>query len=123
MITIPATIYGKSGTALLFVPGSANPPAYCEIGSGSGTKSDLTSGLVAPLIRKAFTTTSLAIAREFTNSTDFTNTEMSGIGLRETGVFSSGPLGSGTSWSAEGFSEITFDGSNDLRVEITYEIF
>ena len=109
---------GKSSTAFLWT-GSYQIPNGIEIGSGSGAKIAGTSGLVAPLLFSAFTSTDTSTSRYVTFSSDFSSVSMSGITLREFGVKASG----GTMWSAEGFPPVTFDGSIELQVQVTWECF
>lgn len=115
---MPFTTLGKSGTALLWT-GSFTIPNGLEIGSGSGAKTAATTALVAPLLFTTFTSTDASQVRFVTYTTDFTSVQMSGINLREFAIKRSG----GTLWSAEGFPAITFDGSNELQVSITWEAF
>lgn len=116
------TDYGKSGTALLFVAGSANPPAYFAIGTGSSTKTVSTSGLVTESgTRKAFTSIDLSAQKNVGFIGDYNSVEMSGVTLTEFAVFSD--LTGGNAWSVEGINGIIFDGTNELQLEVTYEYF
>jgi len=115
---MPFLTTGKSGTALLWT-GSYAIPNGIEIGSGSGAKTASTTALVAPLLFRTFTSTDVSTPRMVTFTADFTSTQMSGINLREFAVKASG----GALWSAEGFPAVTFDGSNELQIQVTWEVF
>lgn len=118
-----ATDYGKSGLALLMV-GSANLPQWCEIGSGSGAAIAGLGSNVAPVGSRAFwierdLTTNKQIGITF----DFNSVQMSGVFLREFGVGGSQAVGSNDLWVREAFPFVQFDGTNELEVEITFQIF
>ena len=109
---------GRSGTAKLWTVGTELPNGI-EIGTGSGTKSVATSGLVTPVIFRAFSSTDTSTPRFVTFTSDYTSVELSGLSIKELGVKTSG----GTLWSADGFPAITFNGSIEMQVVVTWELF
>lgn len=109
---------GRSGTAKLW-SGASELPNGIEIGTGSGTKSVTTSGLVTPVIFRAFSSTDTSSQRFITYTSDFTSVELSGLSIKEIAVKTSG----GTTWSADGFPAITFNGSIEMQVVVTWELF
>ena len=114
---------GKSGLCLAFI-GSMVIPRYCGIGSGSGTVTVNDSSLVAEVgSRVDFTTRDASIVKQVEWTFDFGAKTMSGINLREFGLFDNQANGSGTMWCREGFDTITFDGTNELQIQITFEVF
>lgn len=121
-----ATTAGASFMAL-FMAGSQDIPRYLGIGSGSGTA---LSGNVV-LVREMFTgdrvdyTTRdhLTNARRVTWTWDRSSTNLSGTNVREFGVFHTSGIATGSLWNREGFAPITFDGSSELQIEITFEVF
>ena len=118
-----ATVAGRSGLALLFSGSIEDRPTYCAIGSGSGTVSVNNTTLVYEFDRNAFTLTDSSVIKHVTYTCDFNSIEMSGNVLREFGIVSSGNTMSGTLWNREGFTGVTFDGSNELQIQVDFEIF
>lgn len=115
-----ATNDGASGLALAFA-GSMDLPNHTVIGSGSGTASVTNTALIAQTGSQLFTGGSMDIGtpRFVTMISDFGATQMSGTGLTEFGI----NAGSGTMFGREGFGAITFDSTNELQTEITFEIY
>lgn len=112
---------GRSGTAMILA-GYGSIPTFCGIGSGSGVTTVSTTGLIYHVDRNAQTgspdTSQLQIV---TWTFDFSSTEMSGIGLKEFGLFNL--ASGGTLWHKEGFASINFDGSNELQISLQWLIF
>lgn len=95
-------------------------PSHLGIGSGSGVVLAANTGLVFHLDRNALTSTNMSGAQEIAFTADFTNVEMSGINLREFGIFN---LNSGGKlWQREGFAAVNFDGTNELQIITTWRI-
>jgi len=116
------TTYGEEQLAIRL--GSNTPfVQYVALGSGSGLTNATNVRLVAETDRNAFTSTDFTTAQQFTFDADYNSVEMSGTLLKEFGVFPSGPATTGSLWQREGLSSVTFDGSNELKIEITWEIF
>ena len=114
---------GKSGLALAFA-GSMVVPRYCGLGSGSGAVNVNNTDLVAEVGSRAdFTTRDITTVKEVEWVFDFSSVTMSGINLKEFGLFDNQAVGSGTMWCREGFDTITFDGTNELQIQITFEVF
>lgn len=113
-----ATNDGKSGLALLMSP-SGNRPDSISIGSGSGVVSVSNTNLISERFNSAFTTVDISVQKEVTFTSDFSASSISGLLLREFGVKKSG----GNVWNREGFSPITFDGSNELQIQVTFQVF
>ena len=118
-----ATDDGKQELALLLGGSRTERPTYCAIGSGSGAVLASDSSLVAEFDRNVFTSTDCTVAKHVTYITDFDSVSMSGNGLLEFGISSSGTTMNGTLWNREGFAEIEFDGTNELQVQVDFEIF
>ena len=115
------TTYGLSGNALLLGP-SGTRPAYLSIGSGSGIFNSTQSGLIYeyPNTRVAFASTDISTAREITWTSDFSAITMSGLTLREFGI--SAESSGGTIWNREAFAGVSFTGTQELQVQITFQI-
>lgn len=115
------TTVGVSGVAWL-LGGYGSQPTHVGIGSGSGAVSINNTGLVAHTDRNAITgSADISVLRTTGFTADFNSVEMSGTNLREFGLFnlSSG----GTLWQREGFAAVNFDGTNELQIIITLEVF
>lgn len=95
-------------------------PSHVAIGSGSGLVAIANTGLVYHVDRNALTATNMSGAQEIEFTADFTNIEMSGISLKEFGIFSI--ASGGQLWQREGFAATTFDGSNELQIITTWRI-
>jgi len=113
---------GRSGLAMLLSGSITDRPYCCAIGSGSVAFSVLMSGLKAEVDRNVFSVVDASTPKFVTYTTDFSSIEMSGISLTEFGTFSSGASISGTCWHREGFTSISFDGTNELQVQATMRI-
>lgn len=98
-------------------------PAYFMIGSGSGTVVVTQTALIAPLDRQLFTSTDLTTTYNVTWTGDWNTVEMSGISLTEFGVTYSGTGTTGSMWTRTALPAINFDGTNELRIEETMEVF
>ena len=115
---------GKRELCLLLAGSYNRPPAYCAIGSGSGIATAALTTLFAERDRNAINSVDATVSQKVTWQTDFNSIEMSGTDLTEFAVHSSGASESGTMWNIETFQpSISFDGTNELRIECTYEIF
>lgn len=115
------TSIGKSGLAWILAGYSA-VPGYIAIGSGSGAVSINNTGLAYESDRNPITgSPSVSILNQVGYVGDFNSVEMSGTLLREFGLFieSSG----GKCHIREGFTAVTFDGTNELQVNIQTGIF
>jgi len=117
---------GRSGLALLFGSGAnlvQAIPAYCAIGSGSGVLAVTNTHLITEVDRNAIGSRNVSVVNKVTFTTDFSSVEMSGIKLMEFGIFGSSVAnGSVNMYNREGFGSLTFDGTNDLQVQVTFEI-
>jgi hypothetical protein len=116
--------YAREQVALLIGHSGNNiGSGYLAIGSGSGTLSVATTGLLNYWDRNQFTGGSVdcTTAQQITMLTDFNSIELSGLTARQFGVFveSSG----GKAWQVEQMNAITFNGTQELQVEITWQVF
>ncbi len=112
---------GKSGLALLLSLSGVRPQ-YMAIGSGSGAFNSSQTGLVYDLNnRMAFTNTDISVVKDVTFTGDWGATTMSGLPLREFAV-TTGSSG-GTIWSRDAFPAVTFDGSNELQIQVTFRVY
>jgi len=112
------TNIGLSGTALAIGSYSPNRPQWMRIGSGSGTSLVTLSGLYAETgSPTTFTAVDVTALYKVTFQGDWTAALMSGLSLNEF-IVSTGSAGY-EPWVYENLGDaITFDGTNELRVEV-----
>jgi hypothetical protein len=112
--------YGKSGNTLQWC-GSSLPPRYAAIGSGSGADVASLGSLVAEVLaqRTDFTSRDISTSQQMDFTFDFSSVTMSGINLREFGIGGSQAKSTNDLWLREAFDAITFDGTNELQLQIT----
>lgn len=115
--------WAKHQTALFFAGSNTNYPTYFMIGSGSGTTSATNTTLVHPADRQAITAVNGSTSQKIKWTGDWASPEVSGIQLTEFGMCISGAGTTGSMWSKVGFPGISFDGTNELRIEETWEIY
>ena len=113
-----ATTVGASGLALAFV-GSMEIPNYTAIGSGSGAVAISRTDLIAQTGSQTFSAIDISTPRFVSWTSDFGATQMSGTNLTEFGLKSS----DGTLFVREGFGSVVFDGTNELQIELTLEVY
>jgi hypothetical protein len=113
---------GRSGVALAFA-GSMTPPSMCDIGSGSGAFAVTRTGLIAPLQTAQYTSRDISTAQQVIYTFDYSSVTMSGINFREFALRTSGAGFSGTYFSLDNTSPIMYDGSNELQIQITYQVY
>lgn len=117
------TIFASSGMALFFAD-SGTTPSFLAIGNGSGTSIGTAGSLVSESgTRQTYTTREIGTQKKCTWTWDYNTVQMSGIGLKEFGQFSRSGTSIDTPWIREAFSNIAFNGTNELQVQVTLEIF
>jgi hypothetical protein len=116
--------YGRSGLNLLMA-GSADVPQYLAIGTGSGAEVATLGSLIteAGANRTGFTSRDISVANKTTWQFDINSVNMSGITLTEFGIGGSQAVGVNDLWNREAFIGIEFDGTNELQIEILFEVF
>lgn len=119
-----STNYGKSGLALM-ITGSADQPQWFAIGSGSGTFVATVGSLFDEILseRVIFSSRDSSTTQKVTLTFDRGSTTMSGVLLKEFGVGAGSTIDFQDLWMHEHFAQITFDGTNELQVDITFEVF
>lgn len=116
------TNYGKEQIALR-IGSDINIPVAFGIGTGSTTSSPSDLVLVNESDKQNFSLVNLSGVRTLTFQGDWNSVEMSGIQLAEWAIFSQSASSTGSVWSREAFTPITFDGTNELQIEETWEVF
>ena len=108
----------------LFLAGSAtNRPTYFMLGSGSGTVVSTQTTLFNPFDGQEATSVTGSTIYKIKYQGDWNSVEMSGIQLREFAICGSSSTITGSIWSRTTFPAITFDGTNELRVEETWTVY
>jgi len=117
--------WAKQQVALVMVGSliSNNYPTYFMIGSGSGTALATQTSLISPTDRQLFTSTNGSTAYKVKWVGDWNSSEISGLAFKEFGVCISGATTTGSIWSRTSLPSITFDGTNELRVEENWEVY
>jgi len=118
------TTIGQSGVILAIGSLSSNRPQYIAIGSGSGATISSNVKLVYEVDRKILTSGSIdTVNNEIEYVADWNSVQMSGISLKEFGMFTESAANTGSCWSRDGFSAVDFDGSNELQIQLTYQMY
>ena len=101
--------------------GSANAPRYSAIGDGSGADVATLGSLIneTGAQRTDFTDRNIATTQEMAFTFDYSSVAMSGLDLTEFGIGGSQATGTNDLWLREAFDAITFDGTNELQIQIT----
>jgi hypothetical protein len=114
-----ARFIGNSGAGTI----AQTIPSYFVIGSGSGTSLSSMTTLLNTYDRQAVTSTDITIPYKVSWTGDWNSVELSGLSLKEFGMIASGTGITGSIWSRTGMPAIQFDGTNELRIEETWEVF
>ncbi len=117
------TNYGREQMTLVMGGSITDIPEATLIGTGSGVEVVTQSGLITPVDRQSFTDTTYPSAQSVRKQTDWNSVEMSGIQLQEFGMTGSGSGAQGLVWDRNALPALTFNGTNELRVESTTEVF
>jgi hypothetical protein len=118
------TNWTKNKIANWIAGSDSDVPSYFMLGSGSGTTYVTQSDLYNPWDRQEATSINGSTTFKIKWIGDWTSIELSGNQLREWGLIISGPGTAGSVWSRNTMGlPITFDGTQELRIEETWEIF
>ena len=94
------------------------------IGSGSGAVNVDNVTLIAEHTRTTITgSPDFSVTQKAGFQADFSSTQLSGLIVSEFGLFQSGATGTGSLWQREGFGSLTFDGTLELQIITTLEVF
>lgn len=117
------TNYAKNKVNLFLGGSQTDFPQYYMIGSGSGVALASDTELEFAVDRQSFTQTTFPTLQKVTDQGDWNSVEMSGIQLRQFGKTGAGSGLTGSMWSITSLPALTFDGTNELRIEETWEVF
>ncbi len=116
--------WAKTRTALFFTGSHTDYPTYYMIGSGSGTVASTQTELFNPYDRQAITAVTGDTAFKVKWTGDWNSVEMSGLTLREFGMCINEATTTGSMWSKTVIpNALEFDGTAELRIEETWEVF
>ena len=99
---------------------SSNRPQYMAIGSGSGTDVVGDNTLVHEVDRRTYTTVDNSTVNEMVYTGDWDSVDVSGIELKEFGMFTEATDDTGSLWSKHTFANTSFDGTTELQIQLTY---
>lgn len=117
------TTVGKSGTALIAFTGSGTVPQWLAIGTGSSAFAIGQTALTTENQKKIYTSRNPATSRKVNWTFDFDSLAMSGITLTELGLFNNSAATSGDMFNRESIVGLVFDGTNELTVDLEFEVF
>lgn len=117
------TDIAKTYTAAIIGGSSVTLPTYFIIGTGSAAFSGNQTALVTAADRQAVTSTDATVNKKVTWIGDWNSVEMSGLLLTEFGMIGSAAALTGSIWSRTSLPAITFDGTNELRIQETWEVY
>jgi len=100
-----------------------NYPTYFMIGTGSTPVTPSQTELAEPSDRQAFTTMSYPNSQKIKWQGDWNSSEVSGLAIKEFGMTGSASTTTGSMWSRIVIPTINFDGTSELRVTETWEVF
>lgn len=121
------TEYGKQLVAVM-LGSNIGQIKSCAIGTGSGTAQITDKILIdewdnASSARLMVGSVDYSVSKKATFITDWNSVQISGCQLKEFGLFLSGATNTGSLFLREAFSNINFDGTNEMRTEITIEAY
>jgi len=116
------TNYAKNRIALMLGGSIAESIDYFIIGTGSSTVSPSDTTLANATDRQEVTSVSYPSLTKIKWQGDWNSVEISGTQLTEWGLITSGTGLTGSIWSRHVIPALTFDGSNELRIEEVWEI-
>ena len=120
------TEYGRQSVAYLL--GSSLPSLhiqYVGIGTGSATSAVTDIALTNEVLREGITgSPNFSENYKSKFQGDYSSTQLSGLSITEFGLFDTGSVTgyTGSTWQREVFSEIEFDGSNELQILSSIEV-
>ena len=116
------TNFGKERAAVR-LGSNVSFPTHFAIGIGSTTAAGSNIALGSEVDRQIFTSFDATTAQKIAYQGDWNSNEMSGIQLAEIGIVTSGATEVGSIWSRTAFTPLTFDGTNELQIEETWEVY
>lgn len=122
MATDVVTNYAKNRVALMLGGSITTNISDFIIGTGSSTIAATDTALTTASDRQAVTSATYPSATSIAWQGDWNSVEMSGTALQEWGAIPSGAGLTGSIWSRHIIPALTFDGTNELRIEETWRV-
>ncbi len=116
------TNYAKNKLTLFLGGSETAYPTNFIIGDGSGVSLATDTTLVNAVDTQIMTDTTFPTKQKVKYLGDWNSSEMSGTQLRQFGVLN-GTAITGSIWSTTSLPALTFDGTNELRIEETWEVY
>lgn len=116
------TNWAKQNIAYVIGNSGLSVPTFFIIGSGSGAAAITDTTLIYPTDTQSVTQTDLTEPYIVTWQGDWNSVEISGLSLKEFGMKVGSPL-TGSVWSRTSMPSISFDGTNELRIEENWEVY
>lgn len=113
--------HGKNEVTLLIGGSTTGSVSDMLIGIGSSTVTASDTELVTGSDRQTVTSITFPAQRKVQWQFDWNSTEMSGVQLTEFGLIPSGTALTGSLWSRDVIPSLTFDGTNELRIDAVWE--
>ena len=114
--------YGKNQTTLLIGGSYTGSVSDMLVGTGSSTILAGDTELVTTTDRQTVTSTTYPAQRKVQWQFDWNSVEISGTApITEFGNIASGTALTGSLWSRDVIPGLTFDGTNELRIEAVWE--
>ena len=119
---VKMTILNNGKQDLIFLIGGSitSIPTYIHIGSGSGVTNIAAGSLRAFEDAQIRSSPTYPAVNKVKITADWNSVEMSGLELTEFGL---AKAATGSIYSRTSLPNINFDGSNELRIEETWEVF
>ena len=115
--------YGKNRLSQMMGGSAIGSIGQIIIGTGSSTITIGDTELTTSSDRQTVTSTTFPLHRKVSFQFDWNSVEISGTNaLTEFGLIESGGGLTGSIWSRDIIPALTFDGTNELRIEFTGEI-
>jgi hypothetical protein len=114
------TNIGLSGLALRMA-GSGGIPAYIAVGTGSKLEAANVTALKTMGVILPFSTRDISTAQYISWTSDFSSTLMSGLSFKEFSLNTGSPAQEPWHYTNLG-NGVQFDGSNELRVTLTWRM-
>lgn len=117
------TNFAKNQVSLMIGGSTLGSVAQMLIGTGSSTVQASDTALVTSSDRQTVTSITFPAVKKVNWQFDWNSSEMSGTVLSEFGLIASGGGLTGSLWSRDVIPSLTFDGTNELRIEFNAEVY
>ena len=121
---MPATEWAKSGLAIRIGSDTERPEFFgIGIGSAVGTDVDVSLGSEVLGSRNSISSSNFSGVREWTVTAAYDSVALSGLNIGEFGIFTKSGTDTGSAYTREGFTPVTFTGDEELFISVTWQLF